>query len=333
MTGARADFPVALALAAGLHAAALAWTGLPGGGSRGGEAGRNAISINLVSPDVAELVETWEQVPQPAVEVPEIAAPGHGAAPTLPVHRPDPTVSRPDPPSLAAVAPAAPPQAARPLPSPEFAMLEGICPYGGKPTGAGDCPDPAGEPARLSLVARTDTFRPPRFVEKLPGIARPAPDLAPRAGRPPEPAEGPAPASRRPPGRPDDLTGPEPVARRVARGTSAAAIASDGASTGNGASAGDRRNALAGWASAIQSRIARYQVYPRGTRAEGRVRLSMVILANGRLRDVSVVRSSGVAALDRAAVRAAERAAPFPPAPKELDRKWFRVGQWVSFAR
>jgi protein TonB len=59
----------------------------------------------------------------------------------------------------------------------------------------------------------------------------------------------------------------------------------------------------------------------------------MVILSSGDLSRVSVARSSGAPRLDQAAVRAVEQAAPFPPAPKELNDAWYQVGQWISFER
>jgi protein TonB len=91
--------------------------------------------------------------------------------------------------------------------------------------------------------------------------------------------------------------------------------------------------AQAAWARKIQSRIARHQVFPRGVRGQGRVRLQMDILADGRLGAVRVDRSSGVAAFDKAAVRAARAAAPFPPAPEGLRRARYAFAQWVSFSR
>ena len=48
--------------------------------------------------------------------------------------------------------------------------------------------------------------------------------------------------------------------------------------------------------------------------------LEVVIRANGQLREVRVVRSSGHAELDQAARRIVELAAPYPPFPPELRR-------------
>ena len=59
--------------------------------------------------------------------------------------------------------------------------------------------------------------------------------------------------------------------------------------------------------------------------------MAMVVLPDGKLSRVSVVKSSGSSRLDKAAVEAVQRAAPFPPAPKSLDDEWFNVGQWISF--
>jgi protein TonB len=52
---------------------------------------------------------------------------------------------------------------------------------------------------------------------------------------------------------------------------------------------------------------------------EGRVVVAFVILPDGRVRDIRVVRGSGHALLDRSAVEAVRSASPFPPPPAEAE--------------
>lgn len=49
--------------------------------------------------------------------------------------------------------------------------------------------------------------------------------------------------------------------------------------------------------------------------------LEVAINADGRLREVRILRSSGNSEIDRAAQRIVEQAAPYPPFPAELRRK------------
>ncbi|MGH1350838.1 MAG: cell envelope integrity protein TolA [Methyloligellaceae bacterium] len=72
----------------------------------------------------------------------------------------------------------------------------------------------------------------------------------------------------------------------------------------------------------VNSRLARFKQYPadarrRGTRGKVVVRFS--ISASGALRSVSVVRSSGTAILDRAALSTVRRASPFPRLPSGMS--------------
>jgi protein TonB len=66
----------------------------------------------------------------------------------------------------------------------------------------------------------------------------------------------------------------------------------------------------------VRSGIARTLVYPPDARRaglQGRVLVAFVVLANGRIRDLTVREGCGHEALDAAALRAIEEAAPFTP--------------------
>jgi protein TonB len=52
---------------------------------------------------------------------------------------------------------------------------------------------------------------------------------------------------------------------------------------------------------------------------EGRVVVAFLVLSDGSVRDVRVVKGSGHPALDRGAVEAVRKAAPFPSPPAEAE--------------
>ncbi|WP_206540114.1 TonB family protein, partial [Leisingera sp. ANG-Vp] len=70
------------------------------------------------------------------------------------------------------------------------------------------------------------------------------------------------------------------------------------------------------WGAAILSRVERHKRQPRGG-GKGRVRIRLEISTQGKLVAASVARSSGIAALDQAALAAARKAR-YPRAPKAL---------------
>ncbi len=162
-----------------------------------------------------------------------------------------------------------------------------------------------------------------------------APDKQPDQFSLPEPIDRALADSQRPPARPAKRGGDEAIVRRVAAG--AGGGVTRGQSQDVAAAVAMSPNALkaaqGAWAAAIQRRIARHQRFPKDARGSGRVRLTMIIRSDGQMTKVRVAKSSGDAAFDRAAVRAAQTAAPFPAAPKSLSEPWYNVGQWVSFNR
>ena len=176
--------------------------------------------------------------------------------------------------------------------------------------------------------------------QRVPRPTRPLRPALPEAAERPEidsqtaPARTQAPqASPRPPARAEraERTAAAQPQRRAA---GSGARATTGASPSSAVPArvqGNDAGQLAAWSAAIQSRIARQQRYPRGDHGEGRVRVAMVIQRSGALSEVGIAQSSGQAALDRAAVQAVRRAAPFPPAPEGLSDDWYRVAQWMAF--
>ena len=309
MTG-RSDLIFAFSAAAAIHAGALA-LGLSDTGRGGaGDGGADRISIEAVSPAIASLVQEWDTPPEvtEAAElqtpVPASLAPTKAPAPDAPVTMAwPPTMNMPD----IAQTPVTPTTAAPVLP--KVADLVEV------PL------RPASETVRMPLPSTPELLTPSTDAAlKATSFAPPPNHVAQQATtRPaPRPAREPAPL----------------VTRQVATGIGTTGTRGSAQNTpAPKASKAQRNAATQAWAANIQRRIARHHIYPRGTRAEGRVRVAMVILPSGRLDRVSVAKTSGTAALDNAAVAAVRRAAPFPPAPDILNEKWFDVGQWISFER
>jgi protein TonB len=80
---------------------------------------------------------------------------------------------------------------------------------------------------------------------------------------------------------------------------------------------GNSQNLMASWGGQIRSSIERRKRYPAGTRASGTVTLAISVHARGAIVGVSVIQSSGVPQLDRAAMSAV-KSARIAAAPKGL---------------
>lgn len=162
-------------------------------------------------------------------------------------------------------------------------------------------------------------------VETLPDLAALAPPPKPEPAPEPErevqpeaePEAEPAPAAKPAPAKPAPA---EPQQGQVAAGEGEGKAAGKSGTAQAATASGAGAEALrAEWGAEIRARIERRKSYPRdGDGAAGTVKLRIVMGADGRLRGVAVVSSSGSQALDAAAVRAVERAGRFPRAPKGL---------------
>lgn len=95
--------------------------------------------------------------------------------------------------------------------------------------------------------------------------------------------------------------------------TGSETAAADAPSTGQSASRATGNARATNYPGSVARKIRRVP-RPRGV-GKGRVVVSFRIASNGGLSSVSVARSSGVADLDRAALRIIQRAAPFPAPP------------------
>jgi len=80
----------------------------------------------------------------------------------------------------------------------------------------------------------------------------------------------------------------------------------------------------------IESRK-RYPLAARKSMIEGRVGVKMTILKDGRLEIVEIIKSSGHSILDKAALESIRRSAPFPPFPKDVERKRVQMSIYLVF--
>lgn len=76
------------------------------------------------------------------------------------------------------------------------------------------------------------------------------------------------------------------------------------------------------YAARVRARIARYR--PRGGRVRGKTLIGFALTTSGALHSARVSRSCGIAQLDRAALAAVRRAAPFPRPPSGLTTAQLR---------
>ncbi len=308
----RLDLASAFVVATAIHAGALLLGPSLDGGGGAGDAGSDRISIEAMSPSLTALIRDWDRSPaiSESVTFPAVATdmnrsavplreipPRRNALPEMPATSDAsdvaPVVTSEAPSRLAVSADQAPPSS----PTVDDASVQVPSP----------APLPDIEPEQPDL--RT-------------AILPPARDSAPRLVDRPEPRPAPVRAAA------------PAVTRHIATGVGGDGTAGATRTAPSARLSEATRQALTSeWAAAIQKRIGRHQAYPRGTRAEGRVRVAMVILPDGRLDRVAVATSSGTEALDAAALSAVRRAAPFPPAPEVLTDRWYSVGQWITFDR
>ncbi|WP_421703720.1 TonB family protein [Aliiroseovarius sp.] len=300
------ELPVFLALAAGLHIAVV----LPGrleGVTSGGVGGDALLSIQGSTASIAAMVQRWEEVPEVTPELEMAEAPPPDVVPDQPEFEPVEALS------LKARLDDAPPlpmiQREEPVPMAEAPPK----PMTPEAMAVESSPRPQPRPEQ---AAPPDTPPSPTRPES------PRPTPAPEAPSRPEPTEA-AP----PPPAPEPVPEPPRETRRNAA-PSVAVAPTRAAGQGGGAAAGSSGNAevatlsqaqrqslLQTWGAKIRARVARRA--PRG-RWKGQALVQITVSASGQLMGVSLVRSSGNAELDQAALDAVRRAGRFPKAPAKL---------------
>jgi len=86
----------------------------------------------------------------------------------------------------------------------------------------------------------------------------------------------------------------------------------------------------------VQAKILKAAYYPQQAKNagwEGNVRINLNITANGGLKGIKLVQSSGYKVLDDAAYSIAEKQAPYPPFPPQIDSQELWVDVPISFKR
>jgi protein TonB len=276
------------------------------------------VALLQTPPDIppaeveAPLPEVDVPLPEPAppvvMAVPEVDVPLPEPAPPVAITVPEVDVPLPEPaPALALIAPPEPaPEIGVPLPEPVPPVA---MPH-----------EPVAEVAAEVGVPLPEPVPPPVLPPEPPVVTPP------KTGTPPPRLS--AKAETRPkPSKPVAKAAPKPVPARAAPASAkAAAVPADGenradrtrgqaaAGGANGASAA----AVTSWRAAVQAAILRRKPAPDDER-EGLVRVGFSIGLSGDVAGVRIASSSGVAALDAAALAAVRRAAPFPPVPPGLN--------------
>ncbi|MGH1355303.1 MAG: energy transducer TonB [Thalassovita sp.] len=88
-------------------------------------------------------------------------------------------------------------------------------------------------------------------------------------------------------------------------------------------SKGDQAKLKQIWGAKIRSKVARAKRYPRNSRATGTSVVRLTVRRDGALLGVKLIRSSGDAVLDQAAIASVKRAKRFAKAPKQLPGSTF----------
>lgn len=178
----------------------------------------------------------------------------------------------------------------------------------------------------------------------VPGLSIPQTESAPDSSvaKTPPPPPKPEPKAQPAKERPASATAkPKPAPKTPPRKATQASGSGGGSNAGNTKSSrastlskGQIQSLAAQWGAKIRRKIERRKRYPSGARgASGTVTLRIAVSRAGALRGVSIARSSGNSALDKAAVRAVKAARRFPAAPKDLTKSSYSFTLAMQFKR
>lgn len=98
---------------------------------------------------------------------------------------------------------------------------------------------------------------------------------------------------------------------------------------------GGNKGAIQSYLSVVKTKIARAKKYPRSARREGitgTATVSFTIKLNGKVKDVTLVKSSGDERLDEEALKMLKRASPFPAIPDDVSKKDMDLTIPIEFA-
>lgn len=182
-------------------------------------------------------------------------------------------------------------------------------------------PKPKPKPAEVTRPVETASLAP--VVEEELQVA---PIPRPRIVR--KPAEAKAEHAKERPKKAEQPTEKQPQKKppskqaSLGNGGRAEADSAAGKSGGGAGKSNDGGSAAASkYPGLIQAKVTRAAKYPSKARGEaGEALVSFTVGAGGKVMQVALARSSGNAALDKAALAAVDRAAPFPPIPEAAGR-------------
>ncbi|MCR8546511.1 TonB family protein [Salipiger sp. P9] len=189
---------------------------------------------------------------------------------------------------------------------------------------ASPAPSAALPPAALTVPALPT----PPALDTASAPPRHAPAQSPRPEARPVPA-----AQPKAPARTDTATAPKPASAPPRAGQTAKGSRSSTApAKPAGPSKAQIASAKADWGAQIRSAVARAQSRIAPPKATGQVRLRIALTPQGRIAALSLLRSSGNAEIDRAALAVAKRAR-YPRAPRALTAGSYSFDLPLAFAR
>ncbi|MCR9127280.1 MAG: TonB C-terminal domain-containing protein [Rhodobacteraceae bacterium] len=322
---------VFVAVAAAVHVGLFAVAPSRPGGAGSGDGGEDSLSLRAANAGHAALVRQWTTAPQaqtaaaPPPEMPVVTAVARPPAPLVdgPARHTRPGLPpAPDRVALPQVPPAAP------------ALTDRIAAGPQAPTPPASAPVPSPSPRMAAPVVSVPPTPPTPATPATP--AEPLP-RAERASAPPPEAAPAEPVTRapatRPVARPAPAATPQPAARAAGRQPAARSTAgADRAQPdAQGTGTAQTRRLQAEWGAGIQRKVHRALRYPRGASGAGTARVALTVDRRGRLRAVSLVRSSGNPGFDDAALRAVHRAGRFAAAPAGLSRESYSFTMALNF--
>ena len=335
-----------IAAATGLHALAFWSYDSQAGGKTTGDLGDATVSVFLESSELAALVKEWDTPPEamPASVQPD--------APTVP------DAAAPVSSTIAALSRSTAPD--RPQAASQDA-LQGLDTRLPAPATLTDAtPTQPNLPAVLPAPAQVAGLTSNRQAQTPVPLAPPTTDDAMDVQTPPQPDDGTVYVSQRPQLRPADLKIPAPQPKKTAKAKPAAQptpkkkasapsapavkqvqkgakakTVNTGAAVKQksaGLSKGQAAKLQAQWGNKIRSAVARAQRMPRGVKGKSTVLIRLSVTPSGKLASVGIGKSSGNAAIDQAALKAA-RAARLPRAPKGLSAQSYSFNLPLNFVQ
>ncbi|MEB8386117.1 TonB family protein [Rhodobacteraceae bacterium KMM 6894] len=291
-----AEFTLFLILAVGLHLAIAGLGAKSEGAQSAGQGGAAVMSLQAASAQVSAMVERWDTPPKAEDAAPP-AMPDAALSPdTAPPLR---AMNDPTPIAL---------QSAPGLPVPHSDAVPRQT-----DTTPAPVPVPPVSPAELARMAEVRPQIRPEDLMRAPAPAKPA-----------------AQKKAKKPAQQKSASSAAQQASGAGGGTNAGTARNTGAAT---ASPGQIQSLFAQWGAQVRQKIERAKRYPASGRgASGTVQVRITVGRNGSLRGVSVTRSSGNTALDKAAVQAVKSARRFPSAPRQLSEPSYTFTLAMKFS-